>query len=157
MGAYAFEAKAPFRITRSTTIPLLHGSKNDPRVYEFPLVIFPGGSLFDEEKQEHLVVFGVNDCRSGWIKIPHDDLLSLMRVYVQKKDDPNTSVAKNGNRLYPITRVEDIGEANDRHKELVQKPDDAGACGTPEKRVSKTTNPSPAKRRRKRATKARVN
>ena len=77
MGAYAFEAKAPFRITRMSSEPILKGSHNNRRILEFPLVVFPGGALFDEEKQEWFVVMGINDCQCGWQKIPHEALLSM--------------------------------------------------------------------------------
>lgn len=153
MGAYAFEAKPPFRVTRSTTIPLLYGSKLNRRILEFPLVIFPGGSLYDEETQEHFVVFGVNDFESGWIKIPHADLLSLMRVYVQKEDDPNTVTAKGSGRISPIRRVGEVTGPDFKDREIVRDPGDAGYPGDPEKRNPKATRSAPAKRKRKRAAK----
>jgi predicted GH43/DUF377 family glycosyl hydrolase len=161
MGAYAFEAKPPFRITRCTTMPLMYGSKNNRRVLEFPLVIFPGGSLFDKEKQEHFVVFGVNDFESGWVKIPHEDLLDLMRVYVQvdNKDiegkDENTVTAKTGDRLPSIAPVEKVTGDGHSDQEVVWNYGDEGYPGAPEKRVSKTTHRPPAKRKRSRAVKAR--
>jgi predicted GH43/DUF377 family glycosyl hydrolase len=134
MGAYAFEAKPPFRITRSTTIPLLHGSKNNHRILEFPLVIFPGGSLYDEDKQEHFVVFGVNDFQSGWIKIPHSDLLALMKSYVQKKKDPYTATAKGSGRIHPIARVDQVTGTDFSDKEVVRDTGDDSYPGNPEKR-----------------------
>jgi predicted GH43/DUF377 family glycosyl hydrolase len=155
MGAYAFEAKPPFRITRSTTIPLLHGSKNNHRVLEFPLVIFPGGSVYDEAKREHFVVFGVNDFQSGWVKIPHDDLLGLMKSYVQKENDPNTVTAEVSGRIPPITRVAKVTGTDFDDREVVWDTGDDGYPGSPEKRVPEATDPAPAKRKRRRATKAR--
>ncbi len=77
MGAYSFEAKPPFRITRMTTIPILSGSNNDPKDDRFPLTVFPGGALYREGKW--LVVMGVNDVKCGWIRIPHDELKSICR------------------------------------------------------------------------------
>lgn len=71
-GAYAFEAKAPFRITRMTSEPLLAGSDKDSRTLGGPPVIFPCGALL--EKDKWLVSFGVNDETCGWIKIPTKDL-----------------------------------------------------------------------------------
>jgi predicted GH43/DUF377 family glycosyl hydrolase len=76
MGAYAFEARPPFHITRMTADPLLIGSQNDPWVDKKPLVIFALGSLFRDDKW--LVTFGVNDLKCGWIDIPHDDLLEKL-------------------------------------------------------------------------------
>jgi len=153
MGAYAFEAEPPFRITRSTTIPLMYGSLHNRRILEFPLVIFPGGSLYDEAKQEHFVVFGVNDFESGWVKIPHQDLLDLMRVYVQKEDDPNTVTAKGKGRLSPIASVAAVTGTDFADKEVDANTGDAGYPGTPEKRNAKAANPTAAKRKRKRAAK----
>lgn len=77
MGAYAFQAKPPFKITRYTPEPLLIGSENDFRSLNSPLVIFPNGALL--EGQELLVVFGVNDEHCGWIKIPVADLNKRMK------------------------------------------------------------------------------
>lgn len=78
MGAYAFSAEPPFRITRVTTKPLLCGSERDPSGGNKLPVIFPCGSLLTNG--EWLVTFGVNDCRCGWIKIPHEDLLGRMAL-----------------------------------------------------------------------------
>lgn len=155
MGAYAFEAKPPFRITRSTTIPILSGSKNNHRVLEFPLVIFPGGSLYDEINQEHTVVFGVNDFESGWIKIPHEDLLALMKVYVkpEEKDKKDRASAEATNRLRPVARLETITGADVGDKTIIPDHADDGYPGAAEKRNTKAAYPAPAKRKRKRATK----
>jgi predicted GH43/DUF377 family glycosyl hydrolase len=76
MGCYAFEAKAPFAITRITREPLLIGSQQDYWVETKPLVVFPCGALLNGK--EWLVTLGVNDLKSGWIKIPHRDLLKRM-------------------------------------------------------------------------------
>lgn len=72
MGAYAFEAKPPFRITKITLDPLLSGSKQDRWFEGKPLVVFPCGSLYRDDKW--LVSLGVNDLDCGWIEIPHRDL-----------------------------------------------------------------------------------
>ncbi len=77
MGAYTFEAKPPFKIKRSTILPLLSGSRNDPWVEGLPLVVFPCGAVY--RNGEWLVTLGVNDCESAWIKIPHNDLMARMR------------------------------------------------------------------------------
>ena len=153
MGAYAFEAKPPFRITRSTTIPLLYGSKNNHRILEFPLVIFPGGSLYDEDKREHFVVFGVNDFQSGWIKIPHDDLLGLMKTYVPKKEDPNTVAAKCAGRLHSIDRVAKVTGADFSDTEVIRDPAGDGYPGNPQKRISEATDSSAPERKHRRTIK----
>ena len=148
MGAYAFEADPPFRITRSTTMPLMYGSKHNRRILEFPLVIFPGGSTFDEEAQEHFVVFGVNDFQSGWVKIPHKDLLALMRNYVQveenKSQDP--SVSETDGRIHPIKPVAEVTGDDFGDKEVAEDTGDDGYPGSPEKRVAPKGNKSSAKR-----------
>lgn len=77
MGAYCFEAKPPFKITRSSLLPILSGSRNDPWVQGLPLVVFPCGSLL--RNGEWLVTLGVNDCESAWIKIPHERLMETMK------------------------------------------------------------------------------
>jgi len=77
MGAYTFEAKPPFEPLRMTHEPLLIGSEHDPRVFEGPLVIFPGGAIRQDDS--FLVVFGVNDENCGWVKIPEKDLEGLLQ------------------------------------------------------------------------------
>lgn len=72
MGAYAFEAKPPFRVTRVTTKPLLSGSEHESRIVGGPLTIFPCGNVF--ENGVHMVSFGVNDESCAWVKIPQDEL-----------------------------------------------------------------------------------
>ena len=77
-GAYAFKAEPPFHITRYTPEPLLVGSAHDvvkPGV-PWPMVVFPCGSIF--EKDEWLVVGGLNDLKCYWIKIPNKDLMERM-------------------------------------------------------------------------------
>lgn len=75
MGALSFQAQPPFAITRMTSIPLFSASANDPVRDPLPITIFAGGAMF--EKGTWHVVFGVNDLRSGWAMIPHDDLLAV--------------------------------------------------------------------------------
>lgn len=72
LGAYGFEAKPPFAMTRITKEPLLIGSQNDYWVETKPLVIFATGAIL--RGQNWLVSFGVNDLKSGWCEIPHKDL-----------------------------------------------------------------------------------
>lgn len=81
MGAYAFEAKPPFTITRVSSHPILAGSLEDhdevAKYYNFPLTVFPCGATFND--QEWLISMGINDTRSGWIKIPHEELIETVR------------------------------------------------------------------------------
>lgn len=76
MGAYALEAKPPFKLLRITEEPLLVGSEQDVRGLNGPLVIFPNGAVLDNDTWT--VVFGVNDEACGWIKIPNKDIDHLM-------------------------------------------------------------------------------
>jgi len=82
MGAYAFDAKPPFAITRITKEPLLIGSQNDYWVEKKPLVVFPCGALL--RGQEWLITLGVNDLKCGYIKIPHRDLAERMTWLLNK-------------------------------------------------------------------------
>lgn len=77
MGAYAFEAKPPFAVTRCSSLPILTGSKNDPWSEGLPLVVFPCGSIL--RNGTWFVTLGVNDCVSAWIEIPHEELLCTLR------------------------------------------------------------------------------
>jgi hypothetical protein len=76
MGAYAFEARPPFRVTRVVDEPLLTGSQMDPWATGLPLVVFPGGAILRDGKW--FVVMGVNDCACAWIEIPHNELMGRM-------------------------------------------------------------------------------
>lgn len=76
MGALAFEAKAPFQPVLWTHEPLLVGSQNDHWGQRKPLVVFPCGALFENDKW--FVTLGVNDLKSAWIEIPHEDLLKTL-------------------------------------------------------------------------------
>lgn len=76
MGAYTFEAKPPFKPLRCTTKPLLSGSREDPWADGLPLVVFPCGSIYRDNKW--LVTMGVNDFCSAWMEIPHSELEARM-------------------------------------------------------------------------------
>jgi predicted GH43/DUF377 family glycosyl hydrolase len=56
-----------------TIDPLLVGSEKDGGTLP---VVFPGGAVFNDGKW--LVVLGVNDARSAYIYIPHEDLIARM-------------------------------------------------------------------------------
>lgn len=77
MGAYEFEAEPPFRVTRRTPMALLAGSRFDPMGVERKLVVFPGGAIRDGN--DWLVVFGCNDARCGWARIPIEDLEGMLK------------------------------------------------------------------------------
>lgn len=68
MGAYAFEAKEPFRITRHTRLPIAAGSNRDVWAKDSKPVIFPSGAHFTGN--DWTVVYGINDAACGWMKIP---------------------------------------------------------------------------------------
>lgn len=72
MGALTFEAAPPFAPISLTTKPLLIGSQYDHWKERKPLVVFPCGAVLQDDTW--LVTYGVNDLKSGWVKIPHKDL-----------------------------------------------------------------------------------
>lgn len=76
MGAYTFEAQAPYRVTAMTREPLLVGSTEDPMLPWSPPVVFPSGLM--EVGAHWLVSLGVNDAACAWIKIPQADLWKRM-------------------------------------------------------------------------------
>lgn len=78
MGAYAFMAQPPFKLTRITPEPLLVGSEHDQRIYGSPCVVFPGGAVLGKDGN-WFVVYGINDENCGWIDIPNRDLNDLMQ------------------------------------------------------------------------------
>lgn len=77
MGAIAFEVSPPFRPVFWTQEPILTGSQNDIWAQRKPLVVFPCGSVLENDKW--LVTLGVNDIASAWLEIPHSDLLQLLK------------------------------------------------------------------------------
>lgn len=76
MGAYRFESKPPFKITKITKEPLLTGSRFDRWYPGKPPCVFPCGALL--RNGEWLITMGVNDIDCGWLKLPHDDLIDLL-------------------------------------------------------------------------------
>lgn len=65
MAPYAFEAKAPHRMTRCADRPFLSGSAQDKTGQGKPLCVFPCGSIF--RGGEWFITFGINDLEAGWI------------------------------------------------------------------------------------------
>lgn len=76
MGVVAFEAKPPFVPVLWSQAPLLIGSQNDPWHQQKPLVVFPCGALFENDRW--LISLGINDLKSGWVEIPHEDVLKMV-------------------------------------------------------------------------------
>jgi predicted GH43/DUF377 family glycosyl hydrolase len=94
MGAYTFEAKPPFRITRITTEPILAGSPHDVTSKDKPIVVFPCGSRIKDGKW--LVTLGVNDLASAWIEIPHAELEPLLKEVYTPPDKKRFFFDSNG-------------------------------------------------------------
>ncbi|MEI8280774.1 MAG: hypothetical protein WCG75_00070 [Armatimonadota bacterium] len=92
MGVYSFEPQAPFRITSMTSLPLLTGSSKDPWYPLLPLVVFPGGAIYDEKTDLWTVVLGVNDLDCAKLTIPHADVKALVRPVRVKIDEPENKV-----------------------------------------------------------------
>lgn len=69
MGYYKFKSEPPFDIVEMSEKPILWGNTSDIREYPetSPLVVFPCGSVIENEK--FMVSFGLNDERTGIIKI----------------------------------------------------------------------------------------
>ena len=78
MGAYTFEANPPFRLTGISKHPILfRGIFDTPVSHTAPIdkrVIYPGGFIFEKEKELVHVACGENDCG---IKIVTMDLKKL--------------------------------------------------------------------------------
>lgn len=72
MGAYAFEAQAPFGILWITPKPLLSGTVMEHWRLGVPPVVFPAGAVVDRD--DVLVSYGINDLATGCIRIPFRDL-----------------------------------------------------------------------------------
>ena len=86
MGAYAFEAKAPFRIVRMTTLPILSGTNQQDWWPGLPAVVFPCGAFFDIAKNQFVVSYGINDVDCGYIKLPLGDMLEITKVIRPNRD-----------------------------------------------------------------------
>lgn len=69
MGYYKFETVPPFKIVEISKEPILYGNEVDERVLQniSPLVIFPCGAI--EKDGKFIVSFGLNDEKTGIIKI----------------------------------------------------------------------------------------
>jgi predicted GH43/DUF377 family glycosyl hydrolase len=69
MGYYKFESIPPFKIVHIDSKPILHGNESDERILDeiSPLVVFPCGVI--EKDGKFIVSFGLNDEKTGIIKI----------------------------------------------------------------------------------------
>lgn len=78
---YMFSKKSPYRITSIMNYPLLTSSFKNPFLEGSPAVIFPGG-LIKSNNTEVIVTLGINDCKSGWLKIPLCVVLDRMVPFI---------------------------------------------------------------------------
>lgn len=76
VGAYAFENKPPFRVTRYTPKPLWYASERDRYLHWAPLCLFPSGLVADGD--DWLISMGVNDLWSTVCRVGHKELLERM-------------------------------------------------------------------------------
>jgi len=69
MGYYKFEAHPPFKIVEMSEEPILCGNSKNERILPklSPIVIFPCGAI--ERNNQFIVSYGVNDEKTGIIKI----------------------------------------------------------------------------------------
>lgn len=105
MGAYAFEAKAPFRIVRMTTMPILTGTNQEDWWPGLPAVVFPCGAFFDSAKNQFVISYGINDVDCGYMRLPLSDLLEITKMIRPERDivSPEKPV-RMGEVLDPIPR-----------------------------------------------------
>lgn len=105
MGAYAFEAKAPFRIVRMTTMPILTGTNQEDWWPGLPAVVFPCGAFFDSAKNQFVISYGINDVDCGYMRLPLSDLLEITKVIRPERDvvSPEKPI-RMGEVLDPIPR-----------------------------------------------------
>lgn len=103
MGAYAFESKPPFAITRISPRPILSGSEKDLWSPRKPLVVFPCGSRLKDG--QWLVTFGINDLMCGWIEIPHATLMDSMVPMNQPKPEWQKTLFTKRLKLNDVTLV----------------------------------------------------
>lgn len=89
-GAMCFEAKPPFTPISITPDPILRGSQNDPWAQKKPLVVFPCGAIYRDEKW--LISCGVNDMKAAWVEIPHEDILKRL-----------VPIRKTGSTVFPAS------------------------------------------------------
>jgi predicted GH43/DUF377 family glycosyl hydrolase len=74
LGVYQFSQYPPYKILNYSKNPILEGSFSGNTTVGSPAVIFPCGIIYDQQKENFIITFGVNDCASGWVKIPIKDI-----------------------------------------------------------------------------------
>jgi predicted GH43/DUF377 family glycosyl hydrolase len=122
LGAYAFEAKPPFRIVRFTGIPLLTGTSAEHWWPGLPEVVFPCGAYFDGDNKQFVVSYGVNDVLCGYLKIPLTDLESASKQLRYPMDIVSEERRKSieyGEDLVPPFHKQK--KENSRYDRLVQR------------------------------------
>jgi len=78
VGAYTFESVPPFQITQVSKEPLLFGTGLEPTIIGSAIIVFPAGLIFDATRDNLLLTVGVNDCRSGYIRLPRASVFSRL-------------------------------------------------------------------------------
>jgi predicted GH43/DUF377 family glycosyl hydrolase len=85
MAAIVMDAAPPFAIRKASTFPIMQASEQDPLAPDprwNPLVIFPGGAIFDD--QTFRVAQGINDARCAVSHIPKTALnLQIMSTKIE--------------------------------------------------------------------------
>jgi predicted GH43/DUF377 family glycosyl hydrolase len=85
MAAIVMDAAPPFAIRKASTFPIMQASEQDPLAPDprwNPLVIFPGGAIFDEHTFH--VAQGINDARCAVSHIPKTALnLQIMSTKIE--------------------------------------------------------------------------
>lgn len=73
IGHYKFENKPPFKIVEMSKIPILWGNEKDEKtmVEMNHIDVFPCGAIF--KNNEFTVSFGINEEKTGLIKIPYEN------------------------------------------------------------------------------------
>jgi len=138
MGAYAFEAKPPFRIARMTTLPLLTGTNQQDWWPGLPAVVFPCGAFFDSAKNHFVISYGINDVDCGYMKLPLADLLEVTKVIRPKRDVVNKeNPPKLTDVLDPIPERHKLkrnkkSKYNELAKRLDEEPEQTGEAGPTE-------------------------
>jgi len=73
--AYIFSKQPPYKIIQFSINPIFEGSYNNPITNGSPAVLFPCG-LIRIGLNEVLITLGINDCRSGWIRLNLESIFS---------------------------------------------------------------------------------
>jgi len=137
MAALAFRKHGEiYELERVSRSPILsgtyHGVEYDHR---FPICVFPGGA--ECLNGEWFVSFGVNDILCGWIKIPHEAIISTSTTDLSGKDfreaKPAKRAARGRRRGKPVLgRVRRKRRASRRATASDAKPWNAGSIEHPQ-------------------------